>query len=149
MKLLIIKPNDEIAITSIQNATSPIVSPIINTANVTWIGGPDGGLPASASITILPTATISITKTASPSVVISGIRSQVIFTIIVNNTSTTTPANNVVIADTLPNGFTVTGVTSTSGVVAWTSPNSNLTVTNATLAANSVVTVTVTTTFIG
>ncbi|GEM_PF-6938463 len=141
IKPLIIKLNDEIAITS-------SVSPIVNTATVIWDGNPTTGISGTASVTILPPSSLTITKTASPIVVISGIKTQVIFTIVVSNTSTTTPASNVIITDTIPAGFTVTGITSTSGIVAWTSPNSNFTVTNATLAPNAVVTVTVTTTFI-
>lgn len=147
MKPLIINLNDEIAVTNIVNAVVPL-SPIVNTSTATWDGNPTTGISGTASITVLPPATLTITKTANPTVVISGIKTPVIFTITLTNTSTTTLASNVVITDTIPDGLTITGVASTAGTVAWTSPNNKFTVTVATLAPNAFVTVTVTTNFI-
>ena len=136
-----IKLNDEIAVTSIGDGT------ISNTAFVTCTENPES-IPGKADVTVHKTVALSITKTANPTEVTSGVTSPVTFTIIVKNGGPST-ATGVVISDTVPSGFTVTAITSTSGTVHWTSPNNNFTVDGITLAKNAQVTVTVTTSFIG
>lgn len=141
METLFIKPNDEIAVTSVGDGT------ISNTASVTCIENPQS-ISGKADITVRKTVALSITKTSIPTEVTSGVPSTVTFTIIVQNAGPST-ATGVVISDKVPSGFTVTAVTATSGTVTWATPASDFTVNSITLAKNALVTVTVTTTFIG
>lgn len=144
MSLFKINLNDEIAVTSTGDGT------ITNTASVTCIENPQS-ITGKVDVIVHKVVALSITKKVDPTDVTSGVTSTVTFTIIVQNAGPST-ATGVVISDTVPVGFVVTAVTSTSGKVNWTSPNNNFTVDGITLTKNgqnAQATVTVTTSYIG
>jgi uncharacterized repeat protein (TIGR01451 family) len=87
-------------------------------------------------------ADLSITKTASPDVVVTG--SDVTYTIVVTNNGTD-DATNVTVTDNLPSGTTFVNCSSTGAGICGGAGN-NRTVTFATLAANTSETITLTAT---